>query len=212
MSKIIYLGRVYARMSPSQKGMLIKELQEETGEMIGMCGDGANDCQALKAADAGLSLSEAEASIASPFTSNVPNISAAVDFLRLGRFSLDVSYWLIKFLIINTAIEFLDTIILYLNTFTISDAQYAWIDILWLIPVGMILCCIDPVSELPSYYPPNSLLDPEIICSIIGHLFITVSGIVGVYFWLKGQGFYPEVVKGSELESGKNLQYLVNLF
>jgi len=36
-----------------------------------MCGDGANDCIALKAADAGISLSEAEASIAAPFTSKI---------------------------------------------------------------------------------------------------------------------------------------------
>jgi cation-transporting ATPase 13A3/4/5 len=36
-----------------------------------MCGDGANDCCALIAADVGLSLSQAEASIAAPFTSKV---------------------------------------------------------------------------------------------------------------------------------------------
>ena len=138
-------------MSPDHKGMLIKELQQETGEMIGMWGDGANDWQALKVADAGLSLSEAEASIAAPFTSNIDNISSAVDLLRLGRFSLDYSYWLIKYLIINSVIEFLETLILYLNTHSISDTQYACIDILWLFPVGVILWFIDPISELPSY-------------------------------------------------------------
>jgi len=41
--KVISYAKVYARMSPDDKAMLVTQLQENSKYMIGMCGDGAND-------------------------------------------------------------------------------------------------------------------------------------------------------------------------
>ena len=47
-------------MSPDEKHELVEKLQS-IDYCCGFCGDGANDCGALRAADVGISLSEAEA-------------------------------------------------------------------------------------------------------------------------------------------------------
>jgi cation-transporting ATPase 13A2 len=69
LKQVLLKAQIYARMSPDDKAKLVEKLQDFCKTEVGMCGDGANDCGALKQADVGLSLSEAEASIAAPFTS-----------------------------------------------------------------------------------------------------------------------------------------------
>ncbi|NXM25534.1 AT132 ATPase, partial [Oxyruncus cristatus] len=81
LPKILLRATVFARMLPEQKTQLVCSLQE-LNYCVGMCGDGANDCGALRAADVGVSLSEAEASVASPFTSRVANIECVPRVIR----------------------------------------------------------------------------------------------------------------------------------
>lgn len=68
-------------MSPDEKHELVEKLQS-IDYCCGFCGDGANDCGALKAADVGISLSDAEASVAAPFTSRLFEISCVPKLIR----------------------------------------------------------------------------------------------------------------------------------
>lgn len=79
--QILVIGKVFARMSPDEKHELVEKLQS-IDYCCGFCGDGANDCGALKAADVGISLSDAEASVAAPFTSRLFEISCVPKLIR----------------------------------------------------------------------------------------------------------------------------------
>ncbi len=56
--KFISHATVYARTKPNDKARIVT-LYQNLGNVVLMCGDGANDCGALKQADVGLSLSQA---------------------------------------------------------------------------------------------------------------------------------------------------------
>ena len=98
-------GVIFARMSPDEKHELVDRLQA-LGYCVLFCGDGANDCGALKAADVGLSLSEAEASVAAPFTSNSPDISCVLRVIREGRAALVTSFSCFKYMALYSLIQF----------------------------------------------------------------------------------------------------------
>ena len=74
-------------MSPDQKSHLVEALQA-VGLSVGMCGDGANDCGALKQAHVGIALSQAEASVAAPFTSKEATISCIPTVIKLVSFCI----------------------------------------------------------------------------------------------------------------------------
>ena len=78
-----------------------------------MCGDGANDCGALKTASVGISLSEAEASIAAPFTSKVQDISCVPKLLIEGKAAMTTSFQSFKFSMLYSFVEMMQCLLAY---------------------------------------------------------------------------------------------------
>lgn len=69
--------------------------------------------QALKAAHIGVSLSEAEASVAAPFTSREVNITCVLRLIREGRCALTTSFETFKYMAMYSLIQFMTVLILY---------------------------------------------------------------------------------------------------
>ena len=69
----------------------------QNSRQVIMCGDGCNDCGALKAAHAGISLSMAEASVAAPFTSKNVHIACVPYLIREGRATIVSAFSAYKF-------------------------------------------------------------------------------------------------------------------
>ncbi|XP_054266144.1 polyamine-transporting ATPase 13A3-like isoform X1 [Macrosteles quadrilineatus] len=182
--RIAVRGAVFARMSSDQKQQLIQELQQ-LGYYVAMCGDGANDCGALKAAHAGISLSEAESSVASPFTSAIPNISCVPRVIREGRAALVTSFGVFKFMILYSIMEFMSTIILYSIDSNLTDFEFLFIDICLVVHLAFFfgrnkaysgpLVPEVPLTSLLSRIPIMSLLLQIIVMSLVQLIsFLTV--------------------------------------
>jgi cation-transporting ATPase 13A3/4/5 len=99
------------------------EITGSLNRTVGMVGDGANDCGALKQADSGLDLSETETSISAPFTSSVLNVGSVITLLRNGRAALSTNFQCFKFMALYSLIQYVSTIILSFTFAEFSDMQ-----------------------------------------------------------------------------------------
>ena len=123
MNRLVEFGAIFARMKPNHKEQLI-QMFIKSGETVAMCGDGANDCNALKLAHCGISLSQLEASVAAHFTSFDANIECVEKLAREGRCALVTSFALFKYILIYCMVQLTSICIVYYNQANFGDYQY----------------------------------------------------------------------------------------
>lgn len=159
--------KVYARMKPEHKSLLVNSIRTIKSSVVGMCGDGANDCSALKEANVGLSLSEAEASIAAPFTSCTFDISAFIYLLREGRCALVTSFQCFKWIMMYSLIQFSTVSLLYTQHSNLTDNQFLYIDLIIIIPLVYFMSWSLPADTLSVEKPQRKLFSVKVIGSIV---------------------------------------------
>lgn len=189
LSKVLMRTTVFARMSPDQKTQLVKELQKLKYK-VGMCGDGANDCGALRAADVGISLSEAEASVASPFTSKIQNISCVPLLIREGRCSLVTSFSLFRYMAMYSLIQFSSVLILYTMRTNLADLQFLFFDLILVTVLALVMGKGGPSEILHTSRPPASLWSLPVLGSLLIHASLIVLGQTGAILFTRAQDWY----------------------
>ncbi|KAI8099031.1 uncharacterized protein BX664DRAFT_320215 [Halteromyces radiatus] len=188
MRRYLLHTRVFARMTPGDKVQCV-QLHMEKG-VTAMCGDGGNDCGALRAAHVGLALSEAEASIVSPFSTNNRSVMQCVELLRQGRSALATSFANYKFLIFyGECMAFWELLMFY---FTVIGPQPIWISIDGFTTTTMTFAITQalPAARLGRSRPTAKPLGIETLASCLGIVFINFWFIVSSVIWLFQQDWF----------------------
>ncbi|KAI0766872.1 Ca-transporting ATPase [Trametes elegans] len=189
MQRMLVKTQIYARMSPDEKNEVVERLQG-LGYTVLMCGDGANDCAALKAADVGLSLSEAEASVAAPFTSRTPDISCVLEVIKEGRAALVTSFSCFKYMALYSLIQFTTITLLYSFASSLGDFQFLYIDLFIIIPIAVTMGRTLPFPQIHPKRPTASLVSKKVLASLVGQIVITSAVQFWAFFWVRSQEWY----------------------
>lgn len=215
LREMLVCGQVFARMSPDEKHELVEKLQS-IDYCAGFCGDGANDCGALKAADVGISLSEAEASVAAPFTSRVFDISCVPQVIREGRAALVTSFSCFKYMSLYSAIQFTSVSFLYASASNLGDFQFLFIDLLLILPIAIFMGWSGAYPQLSRKRPTASLVSRKVLTPLLGQIVLCILAQALAFEYVQKQPWYqPPVVdkdKSNTINSQNTALFLVSCF
>jgi cation-transporting P-type ATPase 13A2 len=187
LPKFVTRGTIFARMSPDNKMQLITELQD-IGYYVAMCGDGANDCGALKVAHTGISLSDAESSVASPFTSRDRTIDCVPAIIREGRAALVTSFGIFKYMAAYSLVQFTSVIILYGIESNLTDIQFLYIDLCMISVFAFFFGKTESYEgPLVKQTPLNSLIALSPVASLALHLIASI--FIQIFGWFHVQTY-----------------------
>lgn len=156
-----------------------------------MCGDGANDCGALKAAHAGISLSEAESSVASPFTSKNPNIECVLKVIKEGRAALVTSFGIFKYMAAYSLCQFVSVMILYSLESNLTDFEFLYIDLFIISVFAFFFGRTESYrGKLVKETPLSSLMSVSPILSLALQMLVIIVFQAAAFEFLKTQDWY----------------------
>ncbi|CAG5110091.1 Oidioi.mRNA.OKI2018_I69.chr2.g4531.t1.cds [Oikopleura dioica] len=183
---------IFARVSPNQKAEIVAKY-EDMDQIASFCGDGANDVAALKRASVGISLSELEASVAAPFTSQVADIRCVEELIKEGRCSLVTTVGMFKWIALYSFIQMITILISYWNLSNLSDWSYLYIDLFMLEPLALTFGLTAAYDTISKRIPDARLLTARTMTSTAVHILLVAIAQAAVYVYTVNQEWYCSI-------------------
>jgi magnesium-transporting ATPase (P-type) len=173
---------VVGRCSPHDKVSVVDTFVS-LGFVTMMCGDGGNDCGALKAAHVGLALSDSDASIVAPFTALDKEIKSVLTLLKEGRGALASTLATYKYVVLYGQVTSYNQLIMYYFQASFSEWMWTLIDGFWTVSFALTLPLALPSKVLCKNRPTSSIFGWQTVSSIVGimgihFIFITVAFVI----------------------------------
>lgn len=181
--------KVFGRCTPHDKVAVVQSFAR-AGHITLMCGDGGNDCGALKAAHVGVALSDAEASIVAPFSSLDKDIASVVEVVREGRCALGSALASYKFVIMYGQILTINQLTAAYFNITFSEWGWVFMDGVWTITLSFALPLAQAAKRLAPKRPTASVLGLHTLSSTLGVLVINFIFLVIAFVALNQQDWY----------------------
>lgn len=182
MRDYLFCTRIFARMTPVDKMTCVELMMEKS--IVAMCGDGGNDCGALRSAHVGIAMSEAEASVVSPFSTPNRSVQSCVDLLIQGRSALATSFASYKYLIMYGETMATVKFLTFYYTMSFSQWNFIMIDAFITVFCSFAVTQSGAAKKLSHHRPSARILGPEVLSSVLGQMLINVWFLIGAFIWL----------------------------
>ncbi|MFZ5610076.1 MAG: cation-transporting P-type ATPase [Pseudomonadota bacterium] len=186
---------IFARTSPEHKLRLVEALQA-SGRIVAMTGDGVNDAPALKRADVGVAMGRKGSEAAKEAAEMVladDNFASIAHAVEEGRTVYDNLKKAILFILPTNVGEALTIMIAIAlgRMLPITAVQILWVNMVTAVTLALALA-FEPAESDVMKRPPRRadapLLSAFLIWRIAFVSLILVSGVFGVFIWLRNAG------------------------
>ncbi|CAB9523325.1 Probable cation-transporting ATPase 13A4 [Seminavis robusta] len=203
--------RVFGRCSPLDKVSVVDTFTSLSFTTM-MCGDGGNDCGALRAAHIGLALSDSDASVVAPLTSLNKDIADVLKVFKEGRGSMASTMAAYKYVILYGNISSYCQLIMYYLNVSFSDWMWFFTDVLWTMSFTLTLPLSKPAPKLSKAQPTSSILSLQTVGGVVGviamNYIYTLIAFAVLYSedWYQCRKWESDIQAGSILSASDNYE------